>query len=53
VKFQSISASNWFSTYLKEDWSVIYINAAYWSIVTMVTLGYGDIIPISTGISNK
>ncbi|KAL4480440.1 hypothetical protein ABPG74_020956 [Tetrahymena malaccensis] len=37
----------WFVQYLNESWIEIYINAFYWSIVTMVTLGYGDIVPVT------
>ena len=28
-----------------EAWDVIYLNAVYFSIVTMCTVGYGDIVP--------
>ncbi|EAR95256.3 cation channel family protein (macronuclear) [Tetrahymena thermophila SB210] len=37
----------WFASHLSESWLDKYINAFYWSIVTMVTLGYGDIVPIT------
>lgn len=31
-----------------EDWKIKYINSLYYSIVTMVTVGYGDISPQNT-----
>ncbi|KAL4505895.1 hypothetical protein ABPG72_013656 [Tetrahymena utriculariae] len=37
----------WLAQYLNESWIEIYINAFYWSVVTMVTLGYGDIVPVT------
>ncbi|KAL4505897.1 hypothetical protein ABPG72_013658 [Tetrahymena utriculariae] len=44
----SLGNSNaWFAQYSQESWIDRYIQAFYWSIVTMVTLGYGDIVPIT------
>ncbi|EAR95258.2 cation channel family protein (macronuclear) [Tetrahymena thermophila SB210] len=37
----------WFTQNLNQSWIEMYVNAFYWSIVTMVTLGYGDIIPVT------
>ena len=28
-----------------ENWVSHYINTLYWAVVTMITLGYGDIVP--------
>ena len=44
------NSDNWLK-YLEienEDWYIKYINALYFSIVTMVTVGYGDISPRNT-----
>ena len=32
---------------VNSDWSTKYINAIYFSFITMVTVGFGDIRPIS------
>ena len=31
-----------------QNWSVQYLNAYYFSTVTMITVGYGDIVPNCT-----
>ena len=39
--------NNWLRTYnlLDKSWHVQFINAYYFSVVTMCTIGYGDITP--------
>ena len=38
---------NWLSKYFFEDypWEDRYIYSLYWSLTTMITIGYGDIVP--------
>lgn len=31
------------------DWFTKYINGLYFSFITMVTVGYGDVLPVTTG----
>ncbi len=39
--------STWLSIYgLKDiDWESQYLNSLYWSLVTMLSVGYGDVVP--------
>lgn len=30
-----------------KEWSIRYISALYFSIISMITIGYGDIVPIN------
>ncbi|KAL4480439.1 hypothetical protein ABPG74_020955 [Tetrahymena malaccensis] len=47
IEISSGNNNAWFTQFQYESWIDRYINAFYWSIVTMVTLGYGDIVPIT------
>ncbi|EAR82538.2 zinc knuckle protein (macronuclear) [Tetrahymena thermophila SB210] len=40
---------NWISVQKLDnsDWVVLYINSIYFTIITMITIGYGDIAPIN------
>jgi len=33
---------------LDKTWSELYIYQMYWSVTTMITVGYGDIVPNTT-----
>lgn len=43
----NIPGNNWLAKIQKADepWNIRYLYAMYWSITTMVTVGYGDIVP--------
>ena len=44
---QEYGSQTWIKTLklVDKDWSVQYMSAFYWSIVTVMTVGYGDITP--------
>jgi hypothetical protein len=41
---------NWMAKYgiWDDDWTIKYITALYYSITTMITIGYGDVHPWTT-----
>ena len=42
--------NNWIKTQdlLNQEWTIQYMSAFYWSTVTVMTVGYGDVVPINS-----
>ena len=48
-KIKVPTIKTWIETFklVDENWEIRYLNSLYFSIITMVTVGYGDIAPIN------
>ncbi len=47
LKYSTNGENNWISNIgaQNSDWSERYINSLYFSFTTMITVGFGDIVP--------